>query len=114
MLQRSEPVWLAWHSREKALAFQNGEIPGAQTPVSNLGSCCSAVLRHVPPFVTPGTVAHQATPGKNTELPFAVPGDSPDPGIKPVSPVSPALADCFYTTSATCTGSPSCLILTNC
>ena len=31
-------------------------------------------------------------------LPSPPPGDLPDPGIKPVSPVSPALADRFFTT----------------
>ena len=34
-------------------------------------------------------------------LPFPPPGGLPNPGIKPVSPVSPALADKFFTTSAT-------------
>ena len=34
-------------------------------------------------------------------LPFSPPGDLPDPGIKPTSPVSPALADRFFTTSTT-------------
>ena len=29
------------------------------------------------------------------------PGDLPDPGIEPVSPISPALAGRFFTTSAT-------------
>ena len=29
------------------------------------------------------------------------PGDVPNPGIKPASPVSPALADRFFTTSTT-------------
>ena len=35
------------------------------------------------------------------ELPFPPPGDLPDPGIKPVSPMSLALANGFFTTSAT-------------
>ena len=30
-------------------------------------------------------------------LPFPSPGDLPDPGIEPMSPVSPALADRFFT-----------------
>ena len=30
-------------------------------------------------------------------LPFPPPGDLPDPGIEPTSPVSPALADRFFT-----------------
>ena len=34
-------------------------------------------------------------------LPFATPRDLPDPGIEPVSFVSPALAGEFFTTSAT-------------
>ena len=33
-------------------------------------------------------------------LPFPAPGDLPDPGIEPVSLMSPALADGFFTTSA--------------
>ena len=54
------------------------------------------------PFATPWTVAHQAplSMGFSTQeywsgLPFSSPGDLPDPGIKPVSP---ALADGFFTT----------------
>ena len=31
-------------------------------------------------------------------LPFRFPGDLPDPGVKPTSPVSPALAGRFFTT----------------
>ena len=34
-------------------------------------------------------------------LPFPLPGDLPDPGIKPASLKSPALAGGFLTTSAT-------------
>ena len=34
-------------------------------------------------------------------LPFPVPGDLPDAGIEPTSPVSPALAGGSFTTSAT-------------
>ena len=33
-----------------------------------------------------------------SELPFPTPGDLPDPGIKPVSPLSPAMAGGFFTT----------------
>ena len=48
--------------------------------------------------VTPCSVAHQAPlsmgfprQGYRNGLPFSPPGDLPDPGIKPMSPVSPAL-----------------------
>ena len=34
-------------------------------------------------------------------LPFPSPGDLPDPGLEPTSPVSPALAGGFFTTSST-------------
>ena len=37
-------------------------------------------------------------------LPCPPPGDLPNPGIKPVSPMSPTLADGFFTTSATWEG----------
>ena len=65
-------------------------------------------LSHVLLFVTPWTVAHQALlpmgfPRQEywSELPFPSPGDLPDPGIKPESLASPALAGGFFTTSAT-------------
>ena len=40
-------------------------------------------------------------PVKNTGLPFPSPGDPPYPGPKPSSPVTPALAGSFFTTTAT-------------
>ena len=53
-------------------------------------------------FVTTWTIAHQAPLSMGfprqeywSMLPFPSPGDLPDPGIKPVSPV---LADRFFTT----------------
>ena len=64
------------------------------------------MLSHVCPFVAPWTVARQAplSMGFSSQeywsgLPFSSPGDGPDPGIKPVSPVSPALAGEFFTTA---------------
>ena len=55
-------------------------------------------------FATPQTVVHQAPlsmgfrwPEYWSGLPFPNPGDLPDPGIKPTSPV---LAGRFFTTSA--------------
>ena len=56
------------------------------------------LLSHVQLFETPWTVAHQAPllMGFSRQeywsgLPFPPPEDLPDPGIKIVSPVSPAL-----------------------
>ena len=39
--------------------------------------------------------------GYRSGLPFPSPGDLPDPGIKPTSPASPALAGTLFTTSTT-------------
>ena len=57
---------------------------------------------------TPWTVAFQALlsmgfsrKGYQSGLPCSPSGDLPDPGIKPISLTSPALAGGFFTTSAT-------------
>ena len=56
-------------------------------------------------LASPWTVAHQALPSMGfprqeycSGLPFPSPGDLPSRGIKPGSPVSPALASRFFTT----------------
>ena len=63
---------------------------------------------HVQFFVTPWAVALQAPLSMGfskkeywSVLPCPPPGDLPDPGIKPTSLTSPALANGFFTTSAT-------------
>ena len=68
-----------------------------------MSSVC--VLRLVQHFVIPWTVACQAPLSMGflrkeywSGLPFPPPGDVPDPGIKPTSPVSPALTRGFFTT----------------
>ena len=67
------------------------------------------VLNHVWLFVTPWTVAHQVPlpvecSGQESwgGLPFPIPGDLPNPGLKPVSLTSPALPDRLFTTSPVC------------
>ena len=76
--------------------------------------CCSEVstaaaaaqsLSRVQLLVTPWTVACQAPLSMRVPrqeywsgLPFPSPGDLPEPGIKPESPISPALAGVFFTT----------------
>ena len=66
---------------------------------------CVCVCSVVPDSENLWTVAHQATLSMGFHrqeycrgLPFPPPGDLPDPGIKPVSPASPALAGRFFTT----------------
>ena len=62
----------------------------------------------VPLFVSPGTVDCQAPLSMGfsrqeywSGLPCPLPGDLPDPGIKSMSLMSPALAGRFFTTRAT-------------
>ena len=63
---------------------------------------CVCLLNHVTLFVTPWTKGCQAPlslgfPRQEywSRLPFPSPRDSPDPGIEPVSLVSPAFAGLF-------------------
>ena len=65
---------------------------------------CS-VLSHVRLFATPWTAAYQALLSMGfskqvywSGLSFPTPGDLHDPGIKPTSLVSPAVAGGFFTT----------------
>ena len=60
---------------------------------------------HIRFFPTLWTITHQAPlsigfsrPELWSGLPFPPPRDLPDPGIKPASLASPALADGFFTT----------------
>ena len=70
--------------------------------------CCAQSLSRVQLFMTPLTIAHQASLSMGLSrqeywsgLPCPPPGDLPDSGIKPVSLKSPALAGRFFTTSYT-------------
>ena len=81
---------------------------GANLSVMSLGkvACVLICLGHVALFATPWTAAHQAPLSKGfprqgywSGLPFPMPGDLPDPGIKPTSHASPALAGSFPTTA---------------
>ena len=71
-------------------------------------ACLQSQFSRVQLFATRWTVAHQAplSVGFSSQeywsgLPCPPPGDLPNPGIEPMSPVSPALAAGFFTTSAT-------------
>ena len=72
------------------------------------GTFSGQLLSHVWFFATPWTVACQSplSMGFSRQeywrgLPFPPPGNLPDPGIKPMSLMSPALAGRFFTTIAT-------------
>ena len=71
-------------------------------------ACMLIRFSHVPLFATLWTVACQAPLSVAfsrqehwSGLPCSPPGDLPNPGIKPVSLMSPELAGGFFTTSAT-------------
>ena len=62
--------------------------------------CCCSVASFVSNFVTPWTVARQAPLSVGffrqdywSGLPCPPPGDLPNPGTEPMSPVSPALQE---------------------
>ena len=70
---------------------------------------CVQLLSHVLLFVAPWIVAHQAPLSMGfsrqeywSGLPFPPLGDLPDPGIEPMSLVSPTMAGRFFTTETTC------------
>ena len=67
----------------------------------------SEVVQSCLTLCDPWTIAYQAPPYMGfskqeywNELPFPSPGDLPNPGIKITSFKSPALAEGFFTTSA--------------
>ena len=83
-------VWLTLHSPglgRKAVVVKSSEsYPTLWDPMD-----CSL----------PGSSVHGISQQEYwSGLPFPSPGDLPDPGIKPASPVSPALAGRFFTTNA--------------
>ena len=79
---------------------------------------CAQSGNCVPLFETPGTVACQAPLSMEFSrhedwswLPFPPPGDLFNPGVKPVSLTSSALAGIFFTTSATWEAQKSLMLL---
>ena len=71
-------------------------------------ACVLSCFSCVQLFATLWTVAHQASLSMRfsrqeywSGLPCPLPGDLPDPGVKPASLMSPALAGRFFTTNTT-------------
>ena len=72
------------------------------------GTCMPSRFSSIQLFVTTWTVVRQVPLSMGfsrqeywSGLPCSPPGNLPDPGVKPMSPMSPALAGRFFTTSAT-------------
>ena len=114
-------MWCGDHTHEKQVKLKvehatqlDATSPGLlrilhQYATDSMHACmCATLLRSCLTLVTPWTVAHQAplsTEFSRQEswrgLPRRPPGDLSNPGIKPTSLVSPALAGGFFTTRAT-------------
>ena len=102
-----------------------GQMLGSNKKILGRRHVC-LVLSRVRLFVTSWTVTHQAPLSMGfprqeywSRLTSPSPGDLPDPGIKSVSPKSPALVGGFFTTgppgkpweNQSSSGSQSCLTL---
>ena len=102
--------WLHRSKSIKIMQSENHEISkGKKKSFNDMHACMHArSLQCVPLFVTPWTVAHQVPLSMGfsrqeywSGLPCPPPGDLPNPGIKPVSLMSPMLTGSIFTTSTT-------------
>ena len=101
--ERMRNPWELWANTYHDLKHP---LSGCSFRVVTVKRVC--MLSHVQLFAPLWTVAHQAPLSMGfprqeswSRLPFPSPGDLPMPGVKPSSLMSPALADRFFTTSAT-------------
>ena len=95
------PKYLLTQRKGQSLKFQSTCVKRL------LSSTCACVLSHIRLFAAPWTVAWKAPlPMEFSRqeyqhgVPFPTPGNLPNPGVKPVSLASLALAGGFFTTSA--------------
>ena len=102
-LTQKVKIELSYDPTISLLGGKNQKLGLKETPVANVPACAQ-LLSFVQLFVTPWTVAHQAPLSMEffrqeywSGLPFPTSEDVPGPGIKPSTPVSPALAGGFFT-----------------
>ena len=100
----------------KTNSWVRGTFHMTERPLSHIDTAWVCVLGHVQLFATPWTVARQAPLSMEfsrqeywSGLPFPIPGDLPNPGIKPTSLSSPVLAGWLFT-NCTTLEAPSCLL----
>ena len=105
--QRSNPMWLCQFSCSLYLTFILG-TQAISTCMHMVGECVLNHYSFVRLFADLWTIVPQAPRSMGFSrqehwngLPCLPPGDFLDPGIEPGSPASSALADEFFTTSAT-------------
>ena len=100
--------WVCAYSLRSYNSFQCPCLQVCSSSEQNEELCCVQLVNCVRLFAAPQTVARQAPLSMGfsrqeyrSGVPRSLPGDLPDPGIEPVSLVSPALAGEFFTISAT-------------
>ena len=99
----AKPWWL-WPCNESLLPWES-PCEGHAPKSKRVHACMLSPFSRVWLLVTPWIVAHQAPLSMGffkqeywSGLSFPTPGNLPDPGIEPVSLMSPALAGRFFTT----------------
>ena len=118
LIHKRQPSWAKWHESQKTLIkiflvnswdFDDWRILAH----TNICICiievlCAQLFSHLQLFPTTRPVACQTDLSMAfsrqeywSGWPFRTPGELPDPGIEPMSLVSPALAGRFFTTSTT-------------
>ena len=89
-----------WGLRRNAFHGGSSVLKGRQfgTKTLALPTFCTCILSRARLSVTPWTIAHQSTLSLGFSrqeyscgLPFPSPGDLPNPGIEPSSPVAPSI-----------------------
>ena len=94
------------------MSFQSVDVDSCLLPAESLQSCLT--LCNPIDYSPPGSFVHGILQQEyRNGLPCPLPGDLPDPGIEPLSPMSPALAGGFFTTKAHL-GSPIAVYRTHC
>ena len=100
------PVLVLISDEQKPSALRTTDLGfPACSPLSAAAAAAAAVsLQSCPTLCDPmdGSPPGSPVPGilkaRTLQLPFPTPGDLPDPGIEPMSLVSPTLAGGFFTT----------------
>ena len=91
-LEKSSPAWKILKSAHQGRTCSTCVLSHSECP-----TLCDPVTAARQPPLSMGFSKQEYWSG----LPFPIPGDLPNPGIKPMSLSSPALAGGFFTTSAT-------------
>ena len=94
-------VGLCLHKKSGSLCTQNWHeiVNHLGTALRSAAGSCLTLCDPMD-YSLPGSPVHEFSRQEHwTGWPFPSPGDLPNPGIKPVSPSSPALAGGFFTTA---------------